>query len=169
MIFVTVGSQLPFDRLIKAVDEMVPEFGDNEVVAQVYDMKYEPRNIRTVEFLTPIEYQSYISQADLVISHAGMGTILTVSELGKPLIVFPRSGDLKETRNNHQVATCRMLEQQGLLHAAYTIDDLREKVKDFRQGKLQPTPPIPHFASTRLIESVRMFISGAPQELRTAA
>src|SRR5688572_22887840 len=131
MIFVTVGSQLPFDRMIQAVDEVASLLKGQEIVAQVFGMKYQPKNIKTLDYIPPIDFKNYIESADLIISHAGTGTILSVSQLEKPMIVFPRSGKLKETRNDHQFATCRMLEKTTRLQVAYDKDQLEEKIQMF--------------------------------------
>ena len=50
MIFVTIGTQLPFDRLIKIIDELAPQLNE-EVIAQVYQCGFTPKNIKTVEAL----------------------------------------------------------------------------------------------------------------------
>lgn len=44
MIFVTVGTQLPFDRLIEMVDEAAPEL-DQEIFAQTGSGKYIPKTL----------------------------------------------------------------------------------------------------------------------------
>lgn len=160
MIFVTVGSQLPFDRMIRAVDEIAPAFPQSQFIAQVFGMKYQVQHINTVEFISPIQFNDYILSAELIISHAGMGTILSVAEMGKPLIVFPRQGKLKETRNDHQVATCRMLEKEGL-NVAYDREDLEKLVNLHFQGKLQLMKRITSHASDRLLSSIKEFVSGA--------
>ncbi|TCZ69068.1 glycosyltransferase [Flaviaesturariibacter aridisoli] len=160
MIFVTVGSQLPFDRFIQAFDELAPELpASQEVIAQVFDMKYEPKHIKTLEYINPGNFKEYISNADLVVSHAGTGTIISVSQLNKPLIVFPRLGELRETRNNHQVDTCLMLEKTCGLQVAYNAAQLKEKIFDFLCGRLPVMEQIPAHASPELLHSLRSFIN----------
>jgi UDP-N-acetylglucosamine transferase subunit ALG13 len=158
MIFVTVGSQLPFDRLVKAVDEVAPSFPDQHIIAQVFGMKYQPRNIKTLDYISPADFKDYINAADLIISHAGTGTILSVSQLQKPLIVFPRLGKLKETRNDHQPATCRMLEKVSSLQVAYDEKQLKEKINAFFRNELPVMERIAAHASPQLINSIRSFI-----------
>jgi UDP-N-acetylglucosamine transferase subunit ALG13 len=158
MIFVTVGSQLPFDRMIEAVDTVTPMFGDKEVIAQVFGMQYKPKYLKTLDYIAPGDFKNYIQQSELIIAHAGTGTILSVSQLQKPLIVFPRLGKLKETRNDHQMATCRMLEKSCNLQVAYTIEQLREKVQAFLENRLPVIEKIPAHASGELIHSIRSFI-----------
>jgi UDP-N-acetylglucosamine transferase subunit ALG13 len=107
VIFVTVGHELGFDRLIKAIDDWSHD-RNIEVFAQIAEIKedsYVPKNIAYAEFLTPQQFTAQFSSAELVISHAGMGTIITAQTMGKPLLIMPRRGHLQETRNDHQVAT----------------------------------------------------------------
>jgi UDP-N-acetylglucosamine transferase subunit ALG13 len=158
MIFVTVGSQLPFDRLIEALDEIAPTLQGKEIIAQVFGMKYQPKNIKTLDYISPSEFKGYIESSELVISHAGTGTILSVAQLEKPLIVFPRSGKLKETRNDHQLSTCRMLEKISKLQVAYDKDQLREKINTFLKGELPVMDKVPAFASAQLLNSIKAFI-----------
>ncbi len=107
MIFVTVGAQMPFERLIRAIDTWVKTKNNIEIFAQIGNSSYKPENIEWVNHLEPNEYREYIKKSELVVAHAGMGTILSVLELGKPLMIMPRRGNLSETRNDHQLATAK--------------------------------------------------------------
>jgi len=73
MIFLTVGTQFPFDRLVKAVDETVSKNGlDEQIFAQVGTTTYRPRNFETVPSLEKTLFDKHFSEADSIISHAGM-------------------------------------------------------------------------------------------------
>jgi len=104
MIYVTVGTQLPFARLIKAVNDVAAEKG-LDVFAQVGPDKSHYHAIKTADFVDPEEANRFIREADLIIAHAGMGTIISASQLGKPLIIMPRQFHYGEHRNDHQLAT----------------------------------------------------------------
>ncbi|RYZ22937.1 MAG: glycosyl transferase family 28 [Chitinophagaceae bacterium] len=159
MIFITVGAQLPFDRFIRAVDHIAPTLEGKEIVAQVFGMKYKPRHIRTLDYINPSDFKNYVRESELIISHAGTGTILSASEMQKPLIVFPRMGRLRETRNDHQMATCRMLEKTCGLQVAYNEAELAGKIQDYLDNKLPVMEPISPYAPQELINSIRDFIS----------
>jgi UDP-N-acetylglucosamine transferase subunit ALG13 len=158
MIFVTVGAQLPFDRFIRAVDALAPLLEGREIIAQVFGTGYRPRHIKTLPYIEPFAYKDYLRAAELIISHAGTGTILSASELQKPLIVFPRSGKLKETRNDHQMATCRTLEKACGLQVAYDEAQLRVKISEFLSGRLPVMDRITPYASAELLGSIRSYI-----------
>lgn len=164
MIFVTIGSQEPFDRLIEAIDFIAPSF-NTSIVAQVFRSNYKTKNIRTVEFISPIEYNEQIKQADIIIAHAGMGTILSVLQLQKPLIVVPRLAKYHETRNNHQVATAIEFEKMGYLRVAYDRDELQKHIKDVFDNKITTSFKINGSASPQLIGSIKDFIENVGQQI----
>ena len=154
MIFVTIGTQLPFDRLIKIIDELAPQLNE-EVVAQVYQCGFMPKNIRTIDFLAPDEFNTLFDKARLIISHAGMGTILSALQKDKPIIVFPRIAALGEHRNEHQLATANKFKELGSVYVAMNENELRTLLL----GKdLKPLSEIGKYASRSLIESIEGFI-----------
>jgi len=107
MIFLTVGTQLPFERLVRAVDMWASRHPDIEVFAQIGDTKYEPKNMKWVRLLDPKCYNDLLSQAAVVVGHVGMGTIITGVEYGVPLVLMPRQVALGEHRNDHQIASAK--------------------------------------------------------------
>lgn len=105
LIFVTTGTQFPFDRLIKQVDEWAGGINDIEVIAQTAKSEQTFSNIETVDFLSPQAYEEYITRASVIIGHAGMGTIITGFEQKKPVILMARKLQFGEHRNDHQQST----------------------------------------------------------------
>src|SRR4051812_19357952 len=103
MIFVTVGTQVQFDRLIRTVDEWAGARARTDVYAQIGPSNDRFKHIRTERFIDPTEFRNCVEAASLVIAHAGMGSIITALELGKRIIVMPRRASLGEHRNDHQV------------------------------------------------------------------
>lgn len=108
MILVTVGTQLPFDRLVEAVDRIAPEL-DEEIIAQVGNSKYVCKNIEAKENFRPEIFEEYLQNCSRIISHAGIGTILNAQKKLKPIVLVPRLAKFGEHRNDHQIATCRSL------------------------------------------------------------
>src|SRR5690606_314677 len=97
MIFVSVGSQLPFDRLIRAVDGWACGRG-LDVFAQIGQSAYLPRNIQYSVYLDSTAYREKVEKCTLFVSHAGIGSIVSALSNGKPVIVMPRSKLLGEHR-----------------------------------------------------------------------
>lgn len=103
-IFVSVGTQLPFERLLETVDSVTSGLEHN-VVYQIGDSEFNP-DVGTVHrYLDPESYKSEFDRCDLFISHAGMGSIITALENGKPMVIMPRLLKFNEHRNDHQLAT----------------------------------------------------------------
>lgn len=159
MIFVTVGTDGPFDRLVAAVDRWAGEIGRADVVAQIGRSKIQPRFMRSHEFLDPPEFTAHFSSADLVVAHAGMGTILSALRHQKPLLVMPRRATLGEQRNEHQLATAHRLLEMGKITVAFDEEELRARLNNF--AELQARDPIAPFADPRLIATIREFIHAA--------
>lgn len=156
MIFVTVGTQMHFDRLIEAVDDWAGILHDEEIFAQTGPSSYRARHIKTKSFITPQEFRLYAERARIFISHAGMGSILTALEFGKRIAVMPRRSDLGEHRNDHQLATARYFGSKGRIVVAQDRQELCEKLTQWDDGDgLQPISPA---ASPILIGTIKRFI-----------
>ncbi len=133
MIFLTVGTQFPFDRLLKAVDKALEgNFIDEEIFAQVGETSYKPRNFESVNFLDKSLFDSYVRKASGVISHAGMGAITMALENEKPLLVMPRRKKYGEVVNDHQVAIAKRLEELDHFLVAYEAEELPVKLKQMK-------------------------------------
>jgi UDP-N-acetylglucosamine transferase subunit ALG13 len=155
MIFVTVGTQLPFDRLISTVDQWAGRTGE-PVFAQVGPSQRTFENLDTIPFLSPEEAGRKFSEASVIIAHAGMGTIFTALAARKPLLVLPRQGRLGEHRNDHQMATARRLRDRGLITVAWTEEELDRQLDSI--DALEPLAPIAENAEDLLLDSVRRFL-----------
>ena len=105
MIFVTVGSQLPFIRLINIVDHWAKLNPKHEVFAQIGDTELTPKYIQYVFRLSPKEYREKTQKAKVIVGHVGMGTIITGIDLNKPMVLMPRLSQFGEHRNDHQLST----------------------------------------------------------------
>jgi UDP-N-acetylglucosamine transferase subunit ALG13 len=157
VIFVTVGSQMPFDRMIQAVDTWAGEAGRTDVVAQIGETDLRPRNIEWFERVGPAEFEQRCTDADLLIAHAGMGSILTALENGTPVLVMPRRGALRETRNDHQVATAAALSAQGRVMVA--MDEVELVAALHNLGPLEASPTISAHATDELLAAVGDFVA----------
>jgi len=158
MIFVSVGAQGPFDRLIRAVDDWAHLRTRSDVFAQIGESNYRAKYIETTRYLDSLQFQKKVQESNLIVAHAGMGTIITALEFGKPIIVMPRRGDLRETRNDHQIATTKKLEQQGRVIAAFDIKQLHEKLDE--TASLGGTALRTILVTPKLISVIQKFIDG---------
>jgi UDP-N-acetylglucosamine transferase subunit ALG13 len=157
VIFVTVGTQLPFDRLIEAVDAWAGAGAGREVFAQVGPSAYAPSHVEFAPFISPEEHRRRMGEADAIVAHAGMGTILGALQLGKPLLVMPRSAVLGEHRNDHQIATSQRFGALGRVAVAMDAEELAAKLDEL--DRLNAHDRISQYASDRLISALSTFIS----------
>ena len=156
MIFATVGTQGRFDRLIRAVDEWAGANGKTDVFAQTGPSNYLAKHIRTEQFINATEFRECVEAASLIISHAGMGSIITALEFGKRIVIMPRRAALGEQRNDHQLATAQRFAGHGAITVAFTEQELLDKL-DGLQGS-NGTEPLAVRASPHLISTIRTFI-----------
>ena len=144
MIFLTVGTQFPFDRFVRAVDNIFDQgLIDEEIFAQIGETTYKPHNFESVASLDKNLFDKRLKDASSVISHAGIGTITMALSNNKPLLVMPRLKKYGEVVNNHQAAIAKRFSELGHLLIVYDVKDLPNgirKLKDFipRERKASP-------------------------------
>jgi UDP-N-acetylglucosamine transferase subunit ALG13 len=130
MIFLAVGTQFPFDRLVMALDECLDTgLIDEEIFGQVGETSYRPRNFRWSPFLEKKEFDRKIETATKIIGHAGIGIIKTALDNNKPMLVMPRLRMYREVVHDHQVEIAKKFEELGYLLAAYNVQELFEKIR----------------------------------------
>ena len=146
---------MPFDRFIKIIDEIAPLLNE-EIIAQVHECCYKPQHIKIVNFIAPDKYNELFDKARLIVSHAGMGTILSALQKHKPIIIFPRIAALREHRNEHQLATAERFKQFGIVYVAMNKKELIELL--LRNKELKPLCEIGEHADPCLIDSIKKVI-----------
>jgi len=155
MIFVTVGTQLPFDRLICAVDEIAPLLNGERIVAQTNGGRYIARNIECKSYFSADEFNTFIRQSRMIISHAGTGSIISALTYKRPIIIMPRRASLGEHRNEHQLATARKMDELKFVNVAYDEHQLQKRILN---GDVKCLQELGDNASDSLILSLKHFI-----------
>jgi len=155
MIFLTVGTQFAFDRLVMAVDKAV-EIVDTkeEIYAQIGVSVYKPINFHAVSTLGKNQFDEIMRQASFIIGHAGIGTITMAFDYKKPLLVMPRLKKYGEVVNDHQLAIARNFEKAGHVLAAYTKEDLPQKIREL----LSFSPRLRSNDTEVLIKTIREYL-----------
>lgn len=161
-IFVTVGAQMPFDRLIAAMDRWAAEHPEHEVHAQIGESELVPRHATWSKFLSPTEFERAYDQADAVVGHAGIGTIFAALERGKPIVVLPRHAQRRETRNDHQVATAKRFTALAGVVVAWEEHELPARLAALEAAA--PTLSLAGEAKGPLIRAIAAFLDGHEPE-----
>lgn len=136
MIFVTVGTQdKEFRRIFDMVEEQIKLGNINEeVVAQIGCTKFESKNIKTYKFMEKEEYNKFMKNARIVITHAGVGSLIEGLNLNKKMIVIPRLKEYGEHVNDHQLQILETFENRGHILAVRNTEEFADalnKIKDF--------------------------------------
>jgi UDP-N-acetylglucosamine transferase subunit ALG13 len=153
MILVTVGtSETPFDRLLEAFD--VDGRPDEELVVQHGPSLVRPRGASCVDFLPFDELVAAIRGARLVVTHAGVGSIMTTLANGKRPLVVPRLRRFGEAVDDHQLALGRRLSDSGLVVLAENPADVLARLETASELAALETGP-----SRALVADLRGFIA----------
>jgi UDP-N-acetylglucosamine transferase subunit ALG13 len=154
-IFATVGTQLPFNRLIRELDSWAGRNPEVEVFAQIGRSSYKPRHIDWEKMIPAARFEQLIEECDTIVAHAGMGTIISGVEYGKRVIVMPRREEYGEHRNNHQLATADRMSRIFDLEVVHTQDELFGALDLATDAS--DLAPLDLCASPQLISEIRQF------------
>lgn len=155
MILVTVGTQLGFDRLISAIDALAPNL-PAPVVAQVGSGSYVPKYMEARALIAPADFEDLARASQMIVGHAGTGTILMAARFEKPLVMLPRQASLGEHRNDHQIATANAFATRAGVFVAWDVQDLdgaiMKALRYVGMGESQTS------ARSQLLESIGKFL-----------
>lgn len=156
MILVTVGKQLPFDRLVGAVDTLAQQLTE-PVIGQVGKSALALQHIKAHAQLSASTFEDLAAEARLIIAHAGVGSVLLARRLRKPIVLLPRRAALGEHRNDHQLATARQLEGAAGVFVAWEETDLGEAI--VRAGSSAPVEEGENHSLGRLRQAMASFLA----------
>ena len=141
MIFVSLGTQdKPFNRIIDYVislKENLKELQSEKIIIQLGQTKLlksdnerikNLENIIIYDMLKPEKMKNIIKDSDIIITHAGVGTIMECLEMDKEIIVVPRKVENLEHVNNHQEEIAFEMEKKGFLTKVDTYEELENKI-----------------------------------------
>jgi UDP-N-acetylglucosamine transferase subunit ALG13 len=141
--FVSLGNALqPFARLLEGIGRLATQL-PQPVIVQHGHTPFRDRACLPAPFLGMDEFIEHIHNADLLIMHAGAGSIMHAVEAGKVPVVMPRRAAFGEHVNDHQVEFAQALAETGKVVIANTPDDLsyavekamaRQKLTQARHG-----------------------------------
>lgn len=137
MIFVTLGSQkFQFNRMLIEIDKLIEEGKiTDEVFAQIGASDYIPKNFNYKDFLAQDEFKDYMKKADLVITHAGTGAIVTALKNNKLVIAIPRLAKYGEHVDDHQIQLIDEFKELNFIEPVYEINELENALKIVKEKK----------------------------------
>ncbi len=160
MIFVTVGTQLPFDRLVRSVDLWAKAHPDIPVRAQIGAVGpggYLPQHMESAASLHPADYNRLCREARLIVAHAGTGSFIKAQTLGTPILAMPRKHALGEHRNDHQLATAAHFAPRDGVIVVHDEKDLPDAIDNALSDDARPAALPPH-ADESLIAAIRAVV-----------
>jgi len=160
VIFVTIGSLFPFDRLIELTDALAPTFSNETFFAQIGDGAYEPRNMPFARLLPRMEFLAKVQACKLIVAHAGMGSVITAMDIGRPIVLLPRIRERGEHTTDHQLATARWLEDRRGIHVCMDETTLGDVIRSALGGE-EIAAGMTRTAPEGFIRQIRDFIESA--------
>ena len=117
MILVTLGTQdKSFKRLLDAISKEIDKGTiKDKVVVQAGYTKYKNDKMEIFSSLPSDELEELIKKADLIITHGGVGSILTALKYKKKVIVAPRLSKYNEHTNDHQKEITKEFAKEGYI------------------------------------------------------
>jgi UDP-N-acetylglucosamine transferase subunit ALG13 len=122
---VTIGLLYGFDRLIREMDEIAGGIAE-EVIMQIGETAYESKNARYFRFASAEKMDQLYEDARVVVCHAGVGSILTALEHGKPIIAVPRRKKYGEHVDDHQLDIAGEMEKEGRITVVCDVGELED-------------------------------------------
>jgi len=152
---------MPFDRLVRAVDAWCAASGRRDVFGQigrVGEDGYRPKHFEWNAFVSPNALEEHARVADLIIAHAGMGSIISALRYSKPIVIMPRLASLGEHRNEHQLATATRFAKRPGVYVTNDSSELGQMIERATAQTSSSAKAISAFAEPRLIRSLRRYI-----------
>lgn len=132
MILVLLGTQHnEFTRLLQEVENCINnETIKEQVIVQAGFTKYQSNQMEIFDMISKEELEKYMSKANLVIAHGGVGSIIMALEKGKKVIAVPRLHEYGEHVNNHQRQIIKVFSEKNYLIGIQNVEDLSDAIRE---------------------------------------
>lgn len=140
MILVTLGTQdKKFVRLLDEIESLIKKgVIKDRVVVQAGMTYYKSDNMEIFSLIPRDEFQKLISEASLIITHGGVGSILSGLKQNKKVIAVPRLTKYGEHQSDHQVEIINRFNESGYIIGLSNVSELEmglSKVNSFQPKK----------------------------------
>ena len=135
MILVTLGTQdKTFVRLLDEIDKLINKgIIQDKVIVQAGFTKYCSDNMEIFDLISQDEFNNLMSKADLVITHGGVGNIISALEKNKKVIAVPRLAKYGEHINDHQTQIIAKFNDLGYIIGLQDVDELDRAIKEVKK------------------------------------
>lgn len=132
MILVMLGTQNnSFHRLLEEIQKCIDnKLIDEEVVVQAGATKFKSKDMKLFKLMSSKRLNEFIDNASYVITHGGVGSIVTCIKKGKKVIAVPRYSKYGEHVNDHQLQIVQTFDGQGFIKGIKDVSELEEAVKE---------------------------------------
>ena len=157
MILVVLGTQdKQFPRLLEKIDKLISSKKiKDKVVVQAGNTKYSSSKMEIFDFIPMDKFNDLVNDADVIITHGGVGTILSSLRKDKKVIAVPRLACYGEHVNDHQVQIISEFSSLGYILGCSGVDDLDECL-----DKLDDFVPVKYKSSNeKMLEIIKNFIN----------
>lgn len=158
MILVTLGTQdKSFKRLLEAIQKQIDNGNiKDKVVVQAGHTKFESKDMEIFELIPMEKFDELIDSCEILITHGGVGSIITGLKHNKKVIAAARLKEYKEHTNDHQLQIIENFSNDGYILGLDNFDELDkvlEKAKKFKPKK--------YISNTdKMIKIIEDFIDG---------
>ena len=135
MILVLLGTQNnSFDRLLNEIEKCIDnnKITDRVVVQSGYT-NYTSDKMEIFDFISTSELNKLLLDADLIITHGGVGSIINAIKLGKKVIAVPRLAKFGEHVNDHQLQIIRSFNEFGYIKGITQMSDLADAIDNIKE------------------------------------
>ena len=142
MILVLLGTQNnSFVRLLDAIQYNIDKkVIRDKVVVQAGFTKFESKDMEIFNLIDKERLSELQDEADLIITHGGVGSIISSLKKGKKVIVVPRLKKYGEHVNNHQLQIARRFGEDGYVKYVINLKNLEKtlsKIDKFEPKKYE--------------------------------
>lgn len=160
MIFVTLGTQdKSFYRLLQSIEKLIDTgIIKEDVIVQAGFTRFESSKMKVFDYVPMDDFNRYIEECRLLITHGGVGSILTGCTAKKKVLAVARLKKYDEHENDHQIQIVEEFRRRGYILGCLDADELPDVYA--MSDKFIPAEYRPN--NDKLCKMITDFIAGLP-------
>lgn len=138
MILVTLGTQdKKFTRLLETIQKLIDKkiIKEQVIVQAGCTCDFVSKEMEIFDLIPMDEFDKLISECDVLITHGGVGSIITGLKNNKKVIAAARLKQYGEHTNDHQLQIIENFSKEGYIISLEKFDDLEKILKDIKKFK----------------------------------